>query len=166
MNNGASLLRLYTANKPHTYPRVSRRFESIVTLQGKITWQQDTREPRRYHEWPPFALTIKESSRAHRTLVPSSTRKPRRGSPWVARTLSQWHPWSTVGCRPTQRPSMVLSLRDPINPVCVSTQLNACCNMAQPTRSLIDTGGGYHLEAPNLTSDHSHPSHPVFPTFP
>jgi hypothetical protein len=31
-----------------------------------------------YHEWPPFALTIKESSRAHRTLVSSSTQKPRR----------------------------------------------------------------------------------------
>jgi hypothetical protein len=29
-------------------------------------------------------------------------------------------------------------------------------------RSLIDTGGGYHLRAPNLTSDHSHPFHPVF----
>jgi hypothetical protein len=30
-----ALLRLYTANKPHPYLRVSRRFESIVTLQGK-----------------------------------------------------------------------------------------------------------------------------------
>jgi hypothetical protein len=60
----------------------------------------------------------------------------------------------------------LLSLRDPINPICVSTQLNVCCNRAQPMRSLIDTGGGYHLGAPNLTSDHSHPSHPVFPTFP
>jgi hypothetical protein len=79
------------------------------------------------------------------------------GSPWVARTLSQYHPWSIVGCRPTQRPSTLLSLRDPVNPVCVSTQLNACCNRAQLTRSLIDTGGGYHLGAPNLTSDHSHP---------
>jgi hypothetical protein len=33
-------------------------------------------------------------------------------------------------------------------------------------RSLIDTGGGYHLRALNLTSDHSYPSHPVFPSFP
>jgi hypothetical protein len=31
-----------------------------------------------HHEWPPFTLTIKESSRARRTLVSSSTRKPRR----------------------------------------------------------------------------------------
>jgi hypothetical protein len=33
-------------------------------------------------------------------------------------------------------------------------------------RFLIDTGGGYHLRALNLTSDYYHPSHPVFPTFP
>jgi hypothetical protein len=32
---GVSLLRLYTVNKAHPYPRVSRRFESIVTLQEK-----------------------------------------------------------------------------------------------------------------------------------
>jgi hypothetical protein len=30
------------------------------------------------HEWPPFILTIKESTRAHHTLVPSFTRKPLR----------------------------------------------------------------------------------------
>jgi hypothetical protein len=34
-HNDVALLRLYTANKPHPYPRVSQRFESIVTLQGK-----------------------------------------------------------------------------------------------------------------------------------
>jgi hypothetical protein len=33
----------------------------------------------------------------------------------------------------------------PINLVCASTQLNAYCNREQPTRSLIDTGGAYHL---------------------
>jgi hypothetical protein len=73
--------------------------------------------------------------------------KTSMGSPWLARTLSQCHPWSTVGCRPTQRPSMLLSLWGPINPVCVSKQLNACCNRAQPMRSLIDTGRGYHLRS-------------------
>jgi hypothetical protein len=69
------------------------------------------------------------------------------GSSWVARTLSQCHPWSTVGCRPTQRPSTLLSLWDPINLICTITQLIACCNRAQPMRSLIDTGGGYHLRS-------------------
>jgi hypothetical protein len=35
-HNDITLLRLYTPNKPHPYLRVSRRFESIVTLQGKL----------------------------------------------------------------------------------------------------------------------------------
>jgi hypothetical protein len=47
-------------------------------LAREIIWQHDTREPHRYHEWPPLALTIKESSQAHRTLVLSSTWKPHR----------------------------------------------------------------------------------------
>jgi hypothetical protein len=47
-------------------------------LAREIIRQHNTREPHRYYEWPPFALTIKESSRTHRTLVASSTRKPQR----------------------------------------------------------------------------------------
>jgi hypothetical protein len=73
--------------------------------------------------------------------------KTSMGSPWVARILSQCYPRSTVGCHPTQRSSTLLSLWDPINPICDSTQLNACCNRAQLTQSLIDTGGGYHLRS-------------------
>jgi hypothetical protein len=34
-HNDIALLYLYTVNKPHPYPRVSRRFEPIVALQGK-----------------------------------------------------------------------------------------------------------------------------------
>jgi hypothetical protein len=34
-HSNIALLRLYTANKPHPYPRVSWRFESIVTLHEK-----------------------------------------------------------------------------------------------------------------------------------
>jgi hypothetical protein len=49
-----------------------------IYLTREIIWQHDTREPHRYHEWPHFALTIKELSRTHRTLVPSSMRKPHR----------------------------------------------------------------------------------------
>jgi hypothetical protein len=48
---------------------------------------------------------------------------------------------------------------DSIYPVCVST-FKCLFNRAQPTRALIDTGGGYHLEAPNIRSDHS----PSFPS--
>jgi hypothetical protein len=33
--------------------------------------------------------------------------------------------------------------------------INACCNKAQLMWFLIDTGGGYHVGALNMTSDHS-----------
>jgi hypothetical protein len=36
----------------------------------------------------------------------------------------------------------------------------------QPTRALIDRGGGYHLGASNLQRTTHPPSHPVFPTCP
>jgi hypothetical protein len=133
-------------NKPHPYPRVSRRFESIVNLQGinlatRHTWATKVTRVATFHDdyqrvepGPPYPSAIFH--------VKAST-----GSPWVARILSQCHPWSTVGCHPTQWSSKLLSLWDLINPVCASTQLNDCCNRAQLTRSLIDTGGGYHLQS-------------------
>jgi hypothetical protein len=52
------------------------------------TWQHDTREPRRQHEWPPFAMTIKKLSQAHRALVSSSTRKPQ----WVVCGWPEYYP--------------------------------------------------------------------------
>jgi hypothetical protein len=136
-----------------------------VTLQGKnlTTWN---REPRRQRKWPPFTMTMKELSQTHRILVPSSTWKPRRVvCGWPEHYLNvirevQW------GCHPTQRLSKLLRLRDPINPLCASTQLNTCCNRAQPTWSLIDTGEATTFEAPNMKTDHSQPPHPVFSTFP
>jgi hypothetical protein len=73
--------------------------------------------------------------------------KTSTSSPWVAWSLSQCHRWNTVGCCPTRRSSKVLSLWHPINPICTSTQLNACCNRAQPTWSLIDSGEGYHIRS-------------------
>jgi hypothetical protein len=36
-----------------------------------------------------------------------------------------------------------------------SVQFKCLFNRAQLTQALIDTGGGYHLEAPNIKSDHS-----------
>jgi hypothetical protein len=133
-------------NKPHPYPRVSRRFKSIVTLQGinLATW----------HMWTTKATRVVTFHNVYQRVEPGPPypsvvfhAKTSMGSLWVAQTLSQWHPWSTVGCRPTQQPSNLLSLRDPINPVYTSTQLNACCNRTQPTRSLIDTDGGFHLRS-------------------
>jgi hypothetical protein len=46
-----------------------------------------------------------------------------------------------------------------ICPVCVST-FKCLFIRTQPTRALNDSGGGYHLGAPNIRSDHS----PSFPS--
>jgi hypothetical protein len=48
---------------------------------------------------------------------------------------------------------------DSICLVCVST-FKYLFIRTQPTRALNDTGGGYHLGAPNIRSDHS----PYFPS--
>jgi hypothetical protein len=57
-------------------------------LAREITYQHDTREPRRQHEWPPFTMTIKVSGLVlpHHSVV--FHMKALTGSPWVARTLS------------------------------------------------------------------------------
>jgi hypothetical protein len=72
-------------------------------------------------------------------------------TPWVARTLSH--------CTPMKRRKMSSNLLthdatqfgDSICLVCVST-FKCLFNRAQPTRAIIDTGGGYHPGAPNLES--------------
>jgi hypothetical protein len=48
---------------------------------------------------------------------------------------------------------------DSICPICISI-FKCLFIQTQPTRALTDTGGGYHLEAPNIRSDHS----PSFPS--
>jgi hypothetical protein len=67
------------ANNHHPYPTVSRRFKSILPC-TVTTWQHDTREPYMHNKWPQFTMTIKESSRAHRTLVQVFHVIPRRAS--------------------------------------------------------------------------------------
>jgi hypothetical protein len=93
------------------------------------------------------------------TLLSSSTRMP-----W--RTHHGWpdhypiiHPWSEVRYHPTPRLTKLLSLGIPYVPY-ASVHFKCLFNIAQPVRALIDTGGGYQLEAPNVRSDHS----PSFPT--
>jgi hypothetical protein len=135
--------------------------ESVAEIQinnhlaREITWQHDTYEPHMYHEWTPFALTIKESGRVLPRPSVVFHMKTLMGNPWVARTLFQCTPVKRGKVLSNSMIVKLLSLRDPINPGCVSTQLNVSCNRAPPTWSLIDSSGSYHLRAPNLISDHS-----------
>jgi hypothetical protein len=73
---------------------------------------------------------------------------------WVARTLSHYTSvkWGKVSSNSSTHEAT--QFEDFICLICVST-FKCLFNRAQPTWSLIDTGGGYHLEALNLISNHS-----------
>jgi hypothetical protein len=100
----------------------------------------------------------KTQVRSYLALVPSSTRMPRRthrGWP----NIIPYNIHKEVAYRPTQRHMKLLSLGISYVPY-ASVYFKWLFNRAQPTRTLIDTGGGYHLKAPNVRSDHS----PSFPS--
>jgi hypothetical protein len=80
-------------------------------------------------------------------------------TPWVARTLSHYTSmkWGKVSFNSSTHEATQFG--DSICPVCIST-FKCLFNMTQPMRALIDIGGGYHLEALNIRSDHS----PSFPS--
>jgi hypothetical protein len=75
-------------------------------------------------------------------------------TPWVAQTLSHYTSvkWGKVSSNSSTHEATQFG--NSICPVCVST-FKCLFNMAQSTRALIDTGGGYHLKALNFISDHS-----------
>jgi hypothetical protein len=79
--------------------------------------------------------------------------------PWVARTLSRFTSvkWGKVSSNSLKHESTQFG--DFICLVCVST-FKCLFIWTQPMQALIDTGGGYQLEALNIRSDHS----PSFPS--
>jgi hypothetical protein len=134
-------------------------------LAREITWQHNTREPWRQHELPPFVMTIKESGWVlpHPSVIFHAKNSP--GSPWVAWTLSLLLSikWGKVSSYSTTVEATLLAGFHIAHMCQYTTQ---ACSPGPDDRSSIDTGGGYHLGALNLTSDHSQHSHPVFSTFP
>jgi hypothetical protein len=95
----------------------------------------------------------KSRAGSYLALVPSSTRMPR----WAHRGWPDTIPYNIhkeVGYHPTQRHTKLLSLGIPYVPY-ASVHFKCLFIRTQPTRALIDTGGGYHLGAPNIRSDHS-----------
>jgi hypothetical protein len=79
--------------------------------------------------------------------------------PWVARTLSHFTSVKWGKALSNSLKHEATQFGDSICPVCVST-FKCLFIQTQPTRALTDTGGGYHLEALNIRSDHS----PSFPS--
>jgi hypothetical protein len=139
------ILRLGATNKHHSFMRVSRRFESIVNLARKITWQHDTREPRRLHEWQPFTSWSKCRSMSYLTQVSSSTHVPgQTHHGWPDTILYDIH--KEVGYHPNQHHTMLVSLWDPMKSHMRQYTTQSLFIRTQPTRALIDSGGGYMLE--------------------
>jgi hypothetical protein len=121
--------------------------------------------PLRPHMWPQFMTTFKELGR-----VPPfpSARLPYYTTLWAIRG------W------PVHYPGIHLYRRGEVSSNSVTVKvtkfaapnkshmrqyiINNCFTGPNTTWSLIDIGEIYHREALNLTSDHSHQSHPVFST--
>jgi hypothetical protein len=78
---------------------------------------------------------------------------------WVAQTLCHYTSVKRDKVLSNSSTHEATQFGDSICPVCVST-FKCLFIQIQPTRALIDTGGGYQLEAPNIRSDHS----PSFPS--
>jgi hypothetical protein len=153
------ILHLDAANKHHSFPRVSRRFESIVNHAREITWQHDTHGPRRHHGGG-GTIVHDDYQRVEPCPPYPSARLPRVclsghtvGGPCTIL-------WGIVGYCPTQRPSKQVNLWDPKKSYMRQYITQSLFIRTQLTWALIDTSGGYHLGAPNIRSDHS----PSFPS--
>jgi hypothetical protein len=102
---------------------------------------------------------VKERIMTHLTLVHVFHTYALTDTPWVAHALSHFTSVRYGRITSVSAAHDATQSSDSICPVCVST-FKCLFNRAQPTRALIDTGGGYHLEALNIRSDHS----PSFPS--
>jgi hypothetical protein len=101
---------------------------------------------------------INEIMRAHLTLVHVFHAYASTDTPWVAHALSHYTFVRYGMISSISAAHNATQFRDTLCLVCAST-FKCLFIRIQPTRALTDTGGGYHLEAPNIRLDHS----PSFP---
>jgi hypothetical protein len=102
---------------------------------------------------------VKETIRAQLTLVHVFHTYASMDTPWVAYALSHFTSIRYGRIVSISVAHDATQFIDSICPVCIST-FKCLFIWAQLTRPLIDTGGGYHLEALNIKSYHS----PSFPS--
>jgi hypothetical protein len=121
----------------------------IGNIAREITWRTT-----KANEWPPFAMTIKESG----WILPRSSAIFHAKASWAVRvwhdTIPSEQPYNEVSYHPTQRPSSYLASGG-LLPICASTQVKCLFQGAQPTLSLVDTGGGYHHWSSKFMIHHS-----------
>jgi hypothetical protein len=102
---------------------------------------------------------VKETIKAHLTLVHVFHSYASAGTPWVAHALYHFTFIRYGRIASVSAAHDATQFGDSICPICINT-FKCLFIRTQPTRALIDTSGGYHLEAPNIRSDHS----PSFPS--
>jgi hypothetical protein len=102
---------------------------------------------------------VKETIRAHLTLVHVFHVCASADTPWVAHALSHYTPVRYGSIASVSTAYGTLSLGIPYVPY-VSVQFKCLFIQAHPMRALDDLGGGYHLGSLNIRSDHS----PSFPS--
>jgi hypothetical protein len=102
---------------------------------------------------------VKETIRAHLTLVHVFHAYASVDTPWVAHALSHFTSVRYGRIASVSAAHDATQFGKSIYPVCIST-FKCLFIQTQPTRVLIDTGGGYHHKTPNIRSDHS----PSFPS--
>jgi hypothetical protein len=92
--------------------------------------------------------------RAHLTLVRVFHAYASTDVPWVAHALSHFTSVRYGRITSVSAAHDATQFGDSICPVCIIT-FKCLFIRTQPTQALIDTGGGYHLEAPNIRLVHS-----------
>jgi hypothetical protein len=97
---------------------------------------------------------VKETIRAHLTLVHIFHAYALVDTPWVAHALSHYTSVRYGRIASFSAAHDTTQFGDSICHVYVST-FKCLFIRTQPTWALIDTGGGYHLEALNIRSCHS-----------
>jgi hypothetical protein len=102
---------------------------------------------------------VKEMIRAYLTLVHIFHAYASADTPWVAHTLSLCTPVRYDRIASISATQEDTQFGDSICPVCVST-FKCLFIRTQSMRALTDIGGGYHLRALNIRSNHS----PSFPS--
>jgi hypothetical protein len=104
---------------------------------------------------------VKETIRAHLTLVHVFHAYASADTPWVAHALSHYTLIRYNRIASVSVAHDATQFEDSICPICIST-FKCLFLRTQPARTLIDTGGGYtlNLGISNQTTPLS--SHPVF----
>jgi hypothetical protein len=149
----------------------SLRSESVAGIGANLkdckvnSWQHDTREATK----PPWVATvhdaIKESGRVlphPSACLPLNTSTGIRGWPMHYPDV---HPGGMVGYHPTWGPIELLSLQNPINPVCTSTQSNLLTKVKRLILNRLRWGIP-PSELQTWKQSTHRPSHPIFSTFP